>query len=208
MSRSLTRDPVDGTLYGILVKAINKATVWYNVQAFEDAGVEAPETWDEFLASRDAQRVGHPGLLPRRSGRLDRHRPLRERLHPHRRRGEVRPARGPRDPVDRPVGEGRARRDGQDLRRHRQRPRREGRALQTDNPTSIPRVLSGQPEGRDGHRRRLRADRRRDDPRAGDGVQRLHVPVHQRLAARGHRPGATSSRCSRTAPRRRRSSST
>lgn len=40
---------VDGTLYGILVKVINKATVWYNVQAFEDAGVEPPETWDEFL---------------------------------------------------------------------------------------------------------------------------------------------------------------
>ena len=44
---------VDGTLYGILVKVINKATVWYNVQAFEDAGVEAPETWDEFLEVAD-----------------------------------------------------------------------------------------------------------------------------------------------------------
>jgi alpha-glucoside transport system substrate-binding protein len=40
---------VDGKLYGILVKVINKATVWYNVQAFEDAGVEPPETWEEFL---------------------------------------------------------------------------------------------------------------------------------------------------------------
>ena len=40
---------VDGELYGILVKVINKATVWYNVQAFEDAGVQPPETWDEFL---------------------------------------------------------------------------------------------------------------------------------------------------------------
>jgi alpha-glucoside transport system substrate-binding protein len=40
---------VDGTLYGILVKVINKATIWYNVQAFEDAGVEPPETWDELL---------------------------------------------------------------------------------------------------------------------------------------------------------------
>ena len=38
---------VDGTLYGILVKAINKSTVWYNVQAFEDAGVEPPETWED-----------------------------------------------------------------------------------------------------------------------------------------------------------------
>jgi alpha-glucoside transport system substrate-binding protein len=40
---------VDGTLYGFLFKAANKSTVWYNVQAFEDAGVEAPTTWDEFL---------------------------------------------------------------------------------------------------------------------------------------------------------------
>jgi alpha-glucoside transport system substrate-binding protein len=40
---------VDETLYGIFVKAINKSTVWYNVQAFEDAGVEPPETWEEFL---------------------------------------------------------------------------------------------------------------------------------------------------------------
>ena len=40
---------VEGTLYGILVKVINKATIWYNVQAFEDAGVEPPETWDELL---------------------------------------------------------------------------------------------------------------------------------------------------------------
>jgi len=44
---------VDGTLYGILVKAINKSTVWYNVQAFEDAGVEPPETWEDFLAAAE-----------------------------------------------------------------------------------------------------------------------------------------------------------
>jgi alpha-glucoside transport system substrate-binding protein len=44
---------VDGTLYGILVKAINKSTVWYNVQAFEDAGVEPPETWEDLLAAAE-----------------------------------------------------------------------------------------------------------------------------------------------------------
>jgi alpha-glucoside transport system substrate-binding protein len=38
---------VDGTLYGLLWKANNASTVWYNVQAFEDAGVEAPESWDQ-----------------------------------------------------------------------------------------------------------------------------------------------------------------
>jgi alpha-glucoside transport system substrate-binding protein len=44
---------VDGTLYGVYVKAINKSTVWYNVQAFEDAGIEPPETWDDFLAAAE-----------------------------------------------------------------------------------------------------------------------------------------------------------
>ena len=40
---------VDGTLYGFLFKAANKSLVWYNVQAFSDAGVEPPEEWDAFL---------------------------------------------------------------------------------------------------------------------------------------------------------------
>jgi alpha-glucoside transport system substrate-binding protein len=38
---------VDGTLYGLLWKANNASTVWYNVQSFEDAGVEPPESWDQ-----------------------------------------------------------------------------------------------------------------------------------------------------------------
>ena len=36
----VTIGSVDGTLYGLLFKAANKSTVWYNVAAFEDAGVE------------------------------------------------------------------------------------------------------------------------------------------------------------------------
>ena len=44
---------VDDTLYGFLFKAANKSTVWYNVAAFEDAGVEPPETWDDFLTAAD-----------------------------------------------------------------------------------------------------------------------------------------------------------
>ena len=39
---------VDGTLYGLLWKANNASTVWYNVQSFEDAGVEPAESWDQF----------------------------------------------------------------------------------------------------------------------------------------------------------------
>jgi ABC-type glycerol-3-phosphate transport system substrate-binding protein len=44
---------VDGALYGFLFKAANKSTVWYNVASFEDAGVEAPETWDDFIAAAE-----------------------------------------------------------------------------------------------------------------------------------------------------------
>jgi len=44
---------VDDTLYGVLVKAINKSTIWYNVAAFEDAGIEPPETWDDLIAAAD-----------------------------------------------------------------------------------------------------------------------------------------------------------
>ena len=40
---------VDGTLYGFLFKAANKSTIWYNVAAFEDAGVEPPEDWDGLI---------------------------------------------------------------------------------------------------------------------------------------------------------------
>lgn len=42
---------VDGKLYGFLFKAANKSTVWYNVAAFKDAGVEPPKTWDDLLAA-------------------------------------------------------------------------------------------------------------------------------------------------------------
>jgi alpha-glucoside transport system substrate-binding protein len=44
---------VDGTLYGFLFKAANKSTVWQNVAAWEDAGVEAPTDWDEFLEAAE-----------------------------------------------------------------------------------------------------------------------------------------------------------
>jgi alpha-glucoside transport system substrate-binding protein len=43
----------DGKLYSFLFKGANKSTVWYNVPVFEDAGVEAPTTWDEFLQTAE-----------------------------------------------------------------------------------------------------------------------------------------------------------
>jgi hypothetical protein len=40
-------------LYALLFKAANKSTYWYNVQAFEDAGVEATDDWDAFLTNAE-----------------------------------------------------------------------------------------------------------------------------------------------------------
>jgi len=51
---------VDGALYGLLFKAANKSTVWYNVAAFEDAGVEPPETYEDLVAS--AKTINASGL--------------------------------------------------------------------------------------------------------------------------------------------------
>ena len=44
---------VEDSFYGLLWKANNASTVWYNVKAFEDAGVETPTTWDELLEGAD-----------------------------------------------------------------------------------------------------------------------------------------------------------
>jgi alpha-glucoside transport system substrate-binding protein len=38
---------VDGKQYAVMFKGANKSTIWYNVSAFDEAGVEAPETWDD-----------------------------------------------------------------------------------------------------------------------------------------------------------------
>jgi hypothetical protein len=44
----------------VLFKAANKSTVWYNVSAFEDAGVDPPEDWDGFLEA--AKTINASGL--------------------------------------------------------------------------------------------------------------------------------------------------
>lgn len=41
---------VDGKLYGVPFDASNKSTVWYNVKAFQNAGISSPpQTWQDFL---------------------------------------------------------------------------------------------------------------------------------------------------------------
>jgi ABC-type glycerol-3-phosphate transport system substrate-binding protein len=53
---------VDGQLYGVLFKAANKSLGWYNVQVFEDAGVEPPATYEEL--DQAAQTIQASGVTP------------------------------------------------------------------------------------------------------------------------------------------------
>jgi ABC-type glycerol-3-phosphate transport system substrate-binding protein len=48
-----------GKLYGLVFKASNKSTVWYNVAAFRNAGVSPPTTWSQLLS--DAKTIRNSG---------------------------------------------------------------------------------------------------------------------------------------------------
>jgi ABC-type glycerol-3-phosphate transport system substrate-binding protein len=45
----LSLSTFDGKLYGLVFKASNKSTVWYNAHAFKTAGVSPPKTWPQLL---------------------------------------------------------------------------------------------------------------------------------------------------------------
>ncbi len=52
---------IEDELYSFVFKAANKSTVWFNVAAFENAGVEPPETWEQFLENAETlQASGTP----------------------------------------------------------------------------------------------------------------------------------------------------
>ena len=51
---------VDDKLYGVFFKGANKSTVWYNVHAYEDAGIEPAEDWETFL--QNAETVKQSGV--------------------------------------------------------------------------------------------------------------------------------------------------
>jgi alpha-glucoside transport system substrate-binding protein len=50
---------VNGKLYGLFFKGANKSTVWYNVHAFSDAGVDPPKEWSDLLS--DAKTLSASG---------------------------------------------------------------------------------------------------------------------------------------------------
>jgi alpha-glucoside transport system substrate-binding protein len=53
---------VEGTLFGVWVKAVNKSTIWYNASSLREAGVNPPLTWDEFLTG--ARALASAGITP------------------------------------------------------------------------------------------------------------------------------------------------
>lgn len=59
----------DDTLYGVWFKAANKSTFWYNLNVYEDAGVEPPETWEDL--QQVAETVGAFGVSPISVGGAD-----------------------------------------------------------------------------------------------------------------------------------------
>jgi len=48
---------INGKLYGIVFKASNKSTVWYNVHAFKTAGISPAATWPQFLSDAKTLRA-------------------------------------------------------------------------------------------------------------------------------------------------------
>jgi ABC-type glycerol-3-phosphate transport system substrate-binding protein len=54
---------IKGHLYGLIIKAANKSTVWYNVKSFNDAGVKPPKTWADFVkAANTLKASGTPAF--------------------------------------------------------------------------------------------------------------------------------------------------
>lgn len=53
---------VDGDVYGVPYQAAFKSIIWYPNAAFEEAGYEIPETWDDLLALTDEIRA--TGVTP------------------------------------------------------------------------------------------------------------------------------------------------
>ena len=91
-------------IYGLVFKASNKSTVWYNAHAFKNAGVKAPKTWPQLTSA--ANTVKASGVPPYSIGGADGWTltDLFENIYLRQAgAGEVRAADGAQDQVDRHV---------------------------------------------------------------------------------------------------------
>jgi len=64
-----TLGTVDGKVYSIMFKAANKSTFWYNNAQFQQAGVQPPKTWDDFIKA--CQTLSDAGITPVSVGGAD-----------------------------------------------------------------------------------------------------------------------------------------
>ncbi len=79
----VTLGTFNGKLYGLVFKASNKSTVWYNVARVQDRRRQPADDVAAVAHGRQhAEGVGHARVLDRRRRRLDAHRPVREHLPP------------------------------------------------------------------------------------------------------------------------------
>ena len=185
---------VDDTLYGIFFKGANKSTVWYNVHAYEDAGIEPAEDWEAFLQNAEThEAVGHPDVVDRRRRRLDPHRLVRElylRMAGPEKYDQLSNHEIPwTDPsvmealteLQKVFGDTDNIAGGTNG------------ALQTNFPESVSQVFQETAQGRDGLRGRLRRRRhhRRDAGAGRNRLQRLRLPVGERLRRRPWSAAAT-----------------
>ncbi len=181
---------IGGKLYSFVFKAANKSTVWYNVDAFKNAGVQPPQDWNGFLkAAGTLKASGTPAysiggadgwtltdlfenIYLRQAG-PDKY----DQLTKHEIKWtdpSVKDALSEMAKIFSDTSNIAAGKSG---------------ALQTDFPTSVSNVFTSSPEGRDGDGGRLRPRRRRleDEAQAQDRLRRVPVPGDQRLEQRRRR---------------------
>ena len=60
---------VDGHLYGLYFKVANKSVIWYRADAFDEAGVAPPSTWDDLLEV--SRTLVEAGITPMATGGAD-----------------------------------------------------------------------------------------------------------------------------------------
>jgi ABC-type sugar transport system, periplasmic component len=60
---------VDGHLYGLYFKVANKSVIWYRADAFEEAGVTPPSTWDDLIEV--SRTLVEAGITPMATGGAD-----------------------------------------------------------------------------------------------------------------------------------------
>ena len=187
--------PINGKLYGLVFKGANKSTVWYNVKAFKNAGVKPPRRGTS--SSRRAKTLKASGTPAYSIGGADgwtltdlfeniylrQAGPAKyDQLSTHKIKWTDPSVTTALKTMAQVLGDTSNIAGGT------------SGALQTDFPTSVNERLRDAAEGGDGDRGRLRARRRRDDEgEAGHGLQRVPVPVDQRLAGRRSSAAATPS---------------